>query len=145
MKQYHKNPRKLSAEQEEKLRQNIIELGDFSGTVHDLNTGEIISGNQRSKIIDLVNKPVPKEKIKHSSKALDLITFKQFIAYGLNVSTNIVDGFPWSFDFMGHAVTHETDDLYLINTKTATLRFSPDKAILTDGKRIALTGLKLYE
>lgn len=53
MKEYHKNPRKITAEQLEQLKANIKELGDLSGIVHDLNTDEIIAGNQRSKIIDI--------------------------------------------------------------------------------------------
>lgn len=53
LKEYKHNPRKITSEQLEKLKRNIEELGDLSGIVHDLNTGEIISGNQRSKAIDI--------------------------------------------------------------------------------------------
>lgn len=53
MKEYHKNPRKITAKQLEQLKANIEELGDLSGIVHDLNTDEIIAGNQRSKVIDI--------------------------------------------------------------------------------------------
>lgn len=50
MKQYGKNPRKITKKQLEQLKANIEELGDLSGIVHDLNSDEIISGNQRSKV-----------------------------------------------------------------------------------------------
>ena len=53
MKEYHKNPRRITPKQLEQLKANIQELGDLSGIVHDLNTDEIISGNQRSKVIDI--------------------------------------------------------------------------------------------
>lgn len=53
MQHYSKNPRKISEAQLEQLKQNIQELGDLSGIVHDLNTDEIISGNQRSKVINI--------------------------------------------------------------------------------------------
>ena len=53
MKQYAKNPRRITPKQLEQLKANIQELGDLSGIVHDLNTDEIISGNQRSKVIDI--------------------------------------------------------------------------------------------
>lgn len=53
MKSYHKNPRRITPKQLEQLKANIQELGDLSGIVHDLNTDEIISGNQRSKVIDI--------------------------------------------------------------------------------------------
>lgn len=53
MKQFERNPRKITDKQLEKLEANIWELGDISGIVHDLNTDEIISGNQRCKAIDI--------------------------------------------------------------------------------------------
>lgn len=53
MKFYNKNPRRITPKQLEQLKANIQELGDLSGIVHDLNTDEIISGNQRSKVIDI--------------------------------------------------------------------------------------------
>lgn len=53
MKQFSKNPRKITDKQLAKLEANIRELGDLSGIVHDLNTDEIISGNQRSRVIDI--------------------------------------------------------------------------------------------
>lgn len=53
MQQYSKNPRKITDAQLEQLKLNIQELGDLSGIVHDLNTDEIISGNQRSKVINI--------------------------------------------------------------------------------------------
>ena len=51
MKEYHKNPRTLSEKQFKNLRRDIHDLGDLGCIVHNLNTDEIISGNQRSKII----------------------------------------------------------------------------------------------
>lgn len=53
MQEYHKNPRKITDEQLAQLKENIQLLGDLSGIVHDLNSDEIITGNQRSKIIDI--------------------------------------------------------------------------------------------
>lgn len=50
---YHKNPRQITEQQFAKLRQNLQELGDISGIVHDLNTNELIGGNQRSKAVNL--------------------------------------------------------------------------------------------
>jgi galactitol-specific phosphotransferase system IIB component len=53
MKNYHKNPRKISEESLNDLAKWMKELGDLGGIVHDLNSDEIISGNQRMKVIDL--------------------------------------------------------------------------------------------
>lgn len=55
MEKYHKNPRKIGDEKKERLKDNLVELGDLSGVVHDLNSDEIIGGNQRSEIFDINN------------------------------------------------------------------------------------------
>jgi hypothetical protein len=52
-KQYHKNPRQITAKQYEALAVDLAELGDLGGIVHDLNSDEIIGGNQRSRVFDL--------------------------------------------------------------------------------------------
>jgi len=52
IKQYHKNPRKLSDNQYQLLKRDLKELGDLSGIIHNIRTNEIIGGNQRSKIFD---------------------------------------------------------------------------------------------
>jgi DNA modification methylase len=51
--QYHKNPRQITTKQMTMLAHDLAELGDLSGIVHDLNTDELIGGNQRSKIFRL--------------------------------------------------------------------------------------------
>ena len=53
MKLYHKNPRQITERQYKLLAGSLDELGDLSGIVHDLNTDEIISGNQRSRVFDI--------------------------------------------------------------------------------------------
>lgn len=52
-KEYHKNPRIITDKQFGHLQQNLKELGDLSGILHDLNSDEFIGGNQRSKAIDI--------------------------------------------------------------------------------------------
>ena len=53
MKTYHKNPRRITDSQLEALADSLHDLGDLSGIVHDLNSDEVISGNQRSKVFDI--------------------------------------------------------------------------------------------
>lgn len=53
MKLYHKNPRQITKKQYSDLETWLRELGDLSGIVHDLNSDEIIGGNQRSRILDI--------------------------------------------------------------------------------------------
>jgi DNA modification methylase len=52
-KQYHKNPRKISEKQFAELRDSLQQLGDLAGIVYNTTSGEIVSGNQRSKVIDI--------------------------------------------------------------------------------------------
>jgi hypothetical protein len=54
-KPYFKNPRQITKKQVGQLKDNLIELGDLSGIIHNIETDEIIGGNQRSKIIDIKN------------------------------------------------------------------------------------------
>jgi hypothetical protein len=53
MKRYHNNPRRISDKQLADLSTWLAELGDLSGIVHDLNSDQIIGGNQRSKVFDV--------------------------------------------------------------------------------------------
>lgn len=50
-KNYHKNPRQITEKQFLELKQWLEELGDLSGIVHDLNSNELIGGNQRSRVL----------------------------------------------------------------------------------------------
>lgn len=50
---FHKNPRIWTQSDKDKLLQNLQELGDISGVVHDLNSNEVPCGNFRSDIIDI--------------------------------------------------------------------------------------------
>lgn len=53
MNQYHKNPRGISQKQSEDLEAWLNEFGDLSGVVHNIQTDEIIGGNQRSKVFNI--------------------------------------------------------------------------------------------
>ena len=53
MKLYHKNPRRISDKQFSQLAEWLAELGDLSGIVHDLNSDEIVGGNQRGRVFDI--------------------------------------------------------------------------------------------
>ena len=58
------------------------------------------------------NKPVKTEK--QTGDITNVITWDEFISYGLNHFSSIVDGIPWSFYWMGFKSTHENDRLYII-------------------------------
>jgi hypothetical protein len=54
MKPYHKNPRQITKQQFENLERTLEELGDLSGIVHDLNSNEVIGGNQRARVFEIL-------------------------------------------------------------------------------------------
>ncbi|MHC4088693.1 MAG: hypothetical protein ACYSVY_00170 [Planctomycetota bacterium] len=56
MKTYHKNPRKISEKQFSDLEKWLEELDDLSGIVHDLNSDEVVGGNQRARVFDILQK-----------------------------------------------------------------------------------------
>lgn len=47
------NPRIISEAEKQDLANWLAELGDLSGIVHDLNSDQIITGNQRSDVFDI--------------------------------------------------------------------------------------------
>jgi len=53
MKFYKKNPRKITQQKLRELRKRLVEFGDLGGVVHDLNSDQVISANQRVAALDL--------------------------------------------------------------------------------------------
>lgn len=58
MKLYQGNPRTITKRRYQQLQETLDELGDLGGLVHDLNSDQVISGNQRTTVFD-VSKAVP--------------------------------------------------------------------------------------
>ena len=54
MRLYPQNPRQITKARHAQLAQSLTELGDLSGIVHNIPTDEIIGGNQRAQVFDLV-------------------------------------------------------------------------------------------
>jgi len=46
----------------------------------------------------------------------EAVSFDELVQHGLDSGANVHNGMPWSFMWMDHPITHETDDLYLIAT-----------------------------
>ena len=62
---------------------------------------------------------------------IEAITFDELVEYGISHGGNIVNGFPWSFVYNGHPITHETDDIYLIPTLEGTMNFNRGDMLIT--------------
>ena len=56
MKLYADNPRRITRKQAAKLKETMTEFGDLSGIVHCQDTDEVISGNQRSLVAQLLSR-----------------------------------------------------------------------------------------
>ena len=53
VKHYANNPRQITRKEFEQLKTDLAGLGYLGGLVHDLNTDQLIGGNQRARIFDL--------------------------------------------------------------------------------------------
>jgi len=63
---------------------------------------------------------------------IDIITFDDFIQYGKeNAGSTNSEGYPLSFSYKGHAISHETNTSYVIPTKEGSLMFTPDDVLIT--------------
>ena len=77
-------------------------------------------------------KPVIPEKV-------EVITFLDFIKYGIENGTSGTNGFPWSFTWNTHAISHENNECYLINISNSDnarkLRFTPNHVLVAYGDK----------
>lgn len=87
-------------------------LGNAKVTDEDL---EIKTG-------DYIKKPV----------SISIITFDDFIAFGKSVTGNKnLEGYPLSFSYKDHPITHESNTCYIIPTKEGFMKFTPNDVLIT--------------
>lgn len=70
---YAKNPRQITDKRNLTLDDDMRELGDIGLIVHDWNSGEIIDGNQRTRLLDLFD-----SSFEDLVKSKKLVIFKEF-------------------------------------------------------------------
>ncbi len=73
-------------------------------------------------------------KFRKKPVEIEAITFDELVAYGKENGANIVEGMPWSFNYKGHAITHENDECYLIPTLEGTHKMTPYDVLITGVK-----------
>ena len=73
-------------------------------------------------------------KYRKKPVVIEAITFDELVEHGKSNGGNIVNGMPWSFDYKGHSITHENDELYLIPTLEGVHNFTPDDMLITGVK-----------
>lgn len=71
-------------------------------------------------------------------RVIEAITFDELIEYGKAfIGVNMVNGMPWSFEYKGNAITHETDTYYLVITEFGeTIDFTPEDILITEKDRV---------
>lgn len=72
-------------------------------------------------------------KFRKKPVVIEAITFDEFVQHGIKEvgEENLIKGMPWSFNYGGHAVTHENDECYLILTLEGTHNFTPKDVLIT--------------
>lgn len=73
-------------------------------------------------------------KFRKKPVVVEAITFDEFVQYGKDTGAGLVNGMPWTFEYKGHPVTHETDGCYLIPTAEGTYNFTPADMLITGVK-----------
>ena len=72
-------------------------------------------------------------KFKMKPMIVEAITFDELVQFGLKHTKNIYNNMPWSFEFMGIPVTHETDDCYIVGWE----RFSKNHLLVIKDDEIS--------
>lgn len=86
---------------------------------------------QQNKKSNIMNQPI---KVRKKPVVVEAISFEGLVEYGKTNDANIVNGMPWSFEYAGHWITHETDDCYLIPTLEGTMKMSRGDMLITGVK-----------
>lgn len=74
-------------------------------------------------------------KFRMKPMVVEATTFDELIQYGLTKTDNIYNNMPWSFDYMGIPVTHETDDCYIIGDGN---RFTRNHLLVMKGDEVSI-------
>ena len=73
-------------------------------------------------------------KFRKKAETVIAITFHELVAHGVNqigLDKCHKNGMPWSFQYEGQHISHETDDCYLIPTAKGSVRFNRGDMLIT--------------
>lgn len=76
-------------------------------------------------------------KYRKKPVVITAITFTELVQHGLaqckkeGRESNVVNGMPWSFNYGGHPITHESDTCYLIPTLEGAVKMGPGDMLIT--------------
>lgn len=81
-------------------------------------------------------------KFKMKPMIVEAMTFGELIHYGLTQTENVYNNMPWSFEYMGIPITHETDDCYIIG---GTERFTKNHLLVIKNNEISIVEKDAFE
>ena len=73
---------------------------------------------------------------------VEALSFDELIQYGLTQTENVYNNMPWSFEYMGVPITHETDDCYIIG---GTERFTKNHLLVAKDNEISVVEKDAFE
>lgn len=71
-----------------------------------------------------------KVKLIGSDEVLKVVSFAEFLGYGVLSKAPLINGMPWSFDWNGFSVTHENDLLYILSRQDERIVFPITSVLL---------------
>ena len=81
-------------------------------------------------------------KFKMKPMIVEAITFDELIQYGFTQTENVYNNMPWSFEYMGVPITHETDDCYIIGGAD---RFTKNHLLVIKNNEISIVEKDAFE
>ena len=81
-------------------------------------------------------------KFKLKPMIVEAITFDDLIQYGLTQTDNIYNNMPWSFEYKGVPITHETDDCYIIGDCD---RFTKNQMLVCKNNELSIVDTDAFE
>lgn len=81
-------------------------------------------------------------KFKMKPMIVEAITFDELVQFGLKHTKNIYNNMPWSFEYEGVPITHETDDCYIIG---GTDRFTKNHLLVIRDNDISIVEKDAFE
>ena len=88
-----------------------------------------------------INEEIKVSEFREIPVIVEAITFGDFVQYGIEHTKNLVNGEPWSFDYKGFPITHETDECYLVpskKTKYGICDFTPDDVLVLENGELVV-------
>ena len=81
-------------------------------------------------------------KFKMKPMIVEALTFENLIEYGLTQTNNVYHNMPWSFDYMGVHITHETDSCYVLDGDT---RFTKNQMLVIKDNELSVVDKDAFE